>query len=317
MRLSGRAARFQSTRPRGARPLIITRFPVKIKFQSTRPRGARRVGGETRTGRNYFNPRAHEGRDSGQGHDTRLHSISIHAPTRGATGAGRVQTCSRLDFNPRAHEGRDAICAYLGVQPGISIHAPTRGATSSSRKSKVQQKISIHAPTRGATADDVAIVGMVRFQSTRPRGARHQTADSATPPTLFQSTRPRGARRAGVEDDWGFGIFQSTRPRGARLLAWTERARLAVISIHAPTRGATGNRPGYSPRGRHFNPRAHEGRDARLVMRMAQIKDFNPRAHEGRDSRTALISGNPLVQTLHIPRRFRTQTARIGAQQAV
>ena len=154
--------------------------------------------------------------------------------------------------------------------------------------------------------------------------------------------------------------FQSTRPRGARLLPLSTHNRNKEISIHAPTRGATvgisvgiiftlfqSTRPRGARQkrrrcqvgGRHFNPRAHEGRDAFAVMQVDDLdlfqstrprgarrtccrkprtaRNFNPRAHEGRDSRTALISGNPLVQTLHIPRRFRTQTARIGAQQAV
>ena len=55
--------------------------------------------------------------------------ISIHAPTRGATG------------------GKDII----GGASEISIHAPTRGATLTDLGYEVQFKISIHAPTRGAT----------------------------------------------------------------------------------------------------------------------------------------------------------------------
>ena len=56
-----------------------------------------------------------------------------------------------------------------------------------------------------------------RFQSTRPRGARHGFPDTGSSSRVFQSTRPRGARpkpigAAGVEP-----AFQSTRPRGARL----------------------------------------------------------------------------------------------------
>ena len=54
--------------------------------------------------------------------------------------------------------------------------------------------------------------------------------------------------------------FQSTRPRGARPYEYT-LPKAIKISIHAPTRGATrGAVDGRSPR--HFNPRAHEGRDA-------------------------------------------------------
>ena len=56
-------------------------------------------------------------------------TISIHAPTRGATKANEK---ALADFK-------------------ISIHAPTRGATVLCRQGQHRQVISIHAPTRGAT----------------------------------------------------------------------------------------------------------------------------------------------------------------------
>ena len=58
-------------------------------------------------------------------------TISIHAPTRGAT----VKDC------PHEYGGRT-----------ISIHAPTRGATVITSASFTMEIISIHAPTRGATS---------------------------------------------------------------------------------------------------------------------------------------------------------------------
>ncbi len=78
------------------------------------------------------------------------------------------------------------------------------------------------------------------FQSTRPRGARHDPSVDLLDQRGFQSTRPRGARpisdrliyrdqsfnpraRAGrdaeyTEYDVYSIVFQSTRPRGARPL---------------------------------------------------------------------------------------------------
>ena len=100
--------------------------------------------------------------------------ISIHAPTRGATGsiAGKL---GGLDFNPRSHERSDSIATTIASKSFlISIHAPTRGATvfeclgvqtfefqsTLPREERLfvavkvwyPMKISIHAPTRGATA---------------------------------------------------------------------------------------------------------------------------------------------------------------------
>ena len=100
--------------------------------------------------------------------------ISIHAPTRGATGEHISGSMVSADFNPRSHEGSDwvpAFCASITsrfqstlprgerrIPEGIadklspiSIHAPTRGATVLKSKYAEGTLISIHAPTRGAT----------------------------------------------------------------------------------------------------------------------------------------------------------------------
>ncbi len=100
-------------------------------------------------------------------------SVSIHAPTRGATEpcsqhAGisvcfNPRTYTRCDaysgisaiiqlcFNPRTYTrcDIDAQCFKLSLE--VSIHAPTRGATQSGGKIGISQQVSIHAPTRGAT----------------------------------------------------------------------------------------------------------------------------------------------------------------------
>ena len=104
---SARFFLFQSTRPRGARLLLLLcadhDFSVSIHapargatnltpparpqaaFQSTRPRGARRQAGFLAQSRQCFNPRAREGRDR----------------------RGFTRRTLRESFNPRAREGRD------------------------------------------------------------------------------------------------------------------------------------------------------------------------------------------------------------------
>ena len=76
--------------------------------------------------------------------------ISIHAPTKGATGSAELKT-------------------YV-LQ--ISIHAPTKGATL--EPSQIQQLyfISIHAPTKGATDSEEVDANFSLFQSTLPRRER-------------------------------------------------------------------------------------------------------------------------------------------------
>ena len=140
-------------------------------------------------------------------------------------------------FNPRAHAGRDN-------------NAPVFNSIS---------EVSIHAPTRGATRLGVVVGHRVQFQSTRPRGARqnaggdpwnvlvsiHAPTRGATPPTLatglptvFQSTRPRGARPMASSTSATSACF-NPRAHAGRDFNPVFADFLKLVSIHAPTRGAT------------------------------------------------------------------------------
>ncbi len=103
----------------------------------------------------------------------------------------------------------------------------------------------------------------------------------------FQSTRPRGARPATTDAMSLLEVFQSTRPRGARRQGFQPRLARQMVSIHAPTGGATERAGGERRRGGGFNPRAHGGRDKALSMVSSAETSFNPRAHGGRDPRHA------------------------------
>ena len=122
-------------------------------FQSTLPRRERHTQNGGKEHEQNFNPRSHEGSDSFFLHPFRFprifqstlprrerllpedqgdeaETISIHAPTKGATS--------------------DASTAIVDITL-ISIHAPTKGATLSLRLCIPALSISIHAPTKGAT----------------------------------------------------------------------------------------------------------------------------------------------------------------------
>ena len=79
-------------------------------------------------------------------------------------------------------------------------------------------------------------------------------------------------------------VFQSTRPHGARLLEAGHCSLLVWVSIHAPTRGATGlvERVGAEVAVSIHAPT----RGATLAVEtiLAEVKRFNPRAHTGRDA---------------------------------
>ena len=162
---------------RGATGVLRTGRSASRPFQSTRPRGARRGAARWRSPtRSRFNPRAHAGRDTcQQGVIAPPDSVSIHAPTRGATRARQPGCVPTACFNPRAHAGRDLHAVeHKHLIRAVSIHAPTRGATAAAmvlllfffgfnprahagRDSfgsghDLNPFVSIHAPTRGATA---------------------------------------------------------------------------------------------------------------------------------------------------------------------
>ncbi len=103
-------------------------------------------------------------------------------------------------------------------------------------------------------------------------------------------------------------VFQSTRPRRARQPRLRREAQQNTVSIHAPTKSATGASSADSIARNCFNPRAHEERDVRAFsmprshaafqstrprrarpsvrwLRRRRLQCFNPRAHEERDRR--------------------------------
>ena len=79
------------------------------------------------------------------------------------------------------------------------------------------KEISIHAPTRGATDTPALRDKINEFQSTLPREERRKSAGPALAVKSFQSTLPR-----------------EERPTSAATIR-----HIVIISIHAPTRGAT------------------------------------------------------------------------------
>ena len=58
-----------------------------------------------------------------------FNTISIHAPTRGATITGAVLCLLNRYFNPRSYKRSDDAQTGRCNRDCISIHAPTRGAT--------------------------------------------------------------------------------------------------------------------------------------------------------------------------------------------
>ena len=166
----------------------------------------------------------------------------------------------------------------------ISIRAPTRGATIWDACFHSHCFISIRAPTRGAT-------GLYSHQNQglsdfNPRS--HEGSDANTPYCYnyskeFQSALPRGERLGFCPYVQNLCLISIRAPtRGATGGIRLQQSQVA-ISIRAPTRGATSQSQRKTPQSQNFNPRSHEGSDMGAVYFYAIRRYFNPRSHEGSD----------------------------------
>ncbi len=106
------------------------------------------------------------------------------------------------------------------------------------------ERVSIHAPARGATARVRGPVPQMRFQFTRPRGARPRRAvrPRRRPHRVSIHAPARGATQREEAAAQAKAQFQFTRPRGARHELPGREAGVRRVSIHAPARGATRRR---------------------------------------------------------------------------
>ena len=119
---------FQSTLPRGERLPELSSPRENCNFNPRSHEGSDRAWDAGLRSSSHFNPRSHEGSDSTL-RTLRYHrTISIHAPTRGAT-------CFRCilrwpptpDFNPRSHEGSDDNADIVVIEFGTFQSTLPRG----------------------------------------------------------------------------------------------------------------------------------------------------------------------------------------------
>ena len=128
---------------------------LSTEFQSTHPRGVRRTECDISSRRRRFNPRTHAGCDPNNNNQNEKSKVSIHAPTRGATG--------------------EWLCQRRGT--AVSIHAPTRGATFINNRT-LTTLLGFNPRTHaGCDLRRLAVMAKVSaFQSTHPRGVRRSVS---------------------------------------------------------------------------------------------------------------------------------------------
>ena len=136
------------------------------------------------------------------------------------------------------------------------------------------------------------------FQSTHPHGVRPLVANNDLNFFEFQSTHPHGVRLRVRDIDFVISGFQSTHPHGVRPHQRSPRQYITMVSIHAPTRGATNKAREDFTAFACFNPRTHTGCDPETKLRPALIGSFQSTHPHG-------VRPNPSTKTKR-PKRFQS-----------
>ncbi len=187
-------------------------------FQSTRPHGARHRVTEP-VGKQRV--------------------VSIHAPARGAT-AAEAPAFDAVGVSIHAPaRGATSNKHGNGHAPKVSIHAPARGATGRLSNRAAEASVSIHAPARGATCAATCTGPPSRSFNPRARTGRDAAYLDKGVQLKFQSTRPHGARRARPGGRSRCARFNPRARTGRDAGVRPGPAEPAGVSIHAPARGAT------------------------------------------------------------------------------
>ena len=121
-------------------------------------------------------------------------TISIHAPTRGATEIQFAVPCDYEFQSTLPREERPYFHFHCSISLIFQSTLPREERLTSSDAINIVTNISIHAPTRGATFSLVIFPPIKIFQSTLPREERPSAGAATGSLAKFQSTLPREER---------------------------------------------------------------------------------------------------------------------------
>ena len=203
-----------------------------------------------------FNPRAHVGRDTTLFAPCSAASVSIHAPTWGATALAPFSAAGNLFQSTRPRGARPLACYRLIAKSGFNPRAHV-GRDPKATAAKTTAQVSIHAPTWGATYPNSEPLPGYPFQSTRPRGARPKARKPGSPESPVSIHAPTWG--ATIPYDVLRLLKSCFNPRAHVGRDLPEQRTFAglPVSIHAPTWGATRgyNLPANEPQFQSTRPR--------------------------------------------------------------
>ena len=213
-----------------------------------------------------------------------LSSVSIHAPTKGATKRKESRDGETDSFNPRSHEGSDCN-TQVNYARGVCFNP--RSHEGSDLLLSMRSDPSLSFNPRSHEGSD-------RHHHSRLH-VRHS----------FNPRSHEGSDHAAYESDgYSDGVSIHAPTKGATAMHWIPSV-LSSVSIHAPTKGATKRKESRDGETDSFNPRSHEGSDCNTQVNYARGVCFNPRSHEGSDG--CVINGQRHLRvSIHAPTKGAT-----------
>ena len=130
------------------------------------------------------------------------------------------------------------IFSYINFN--LSIHAPAKGATMGRQCVLYITRISIHAPAKGATSHVVKISLSITYFNPRSReGSDLYNAGLTWRSAKFQSTLPRRERQHLLTFNNADALISIHAPAKGATTYCVTAVKIHSISIHAPAKGAT------------------------------------------------------------------------------
>ena len=174
-----------------------------------------------------------------------------------------------------------------------------------------REDISIHAPTRGATQKlGIASVKMYDFN---PRS--HERSDPCGWCYRLRQIyfNPRSHERSDGDVnkiDCGGSVISIHAPTRGATFVPRRISRYIVISIHAPTRGATYDQDMYNEQAVNFNPRSHERSDCQALFFVRTNRRFQSTLPREERHAGGANDGDQSDISIHAPTRGATLCAK-------
>ena len=146
-------------------------------------------------------------------------------------------------FNSRTHAGCDITSIQLAQNHEPFQFTHPRGVRQFQTRHRSQDPRFQFTHPRGVRQIWIGTFNRIfQFQFTHPRGVRPEPCTLSRVLNVFQFTHPRGVRQIKRGQIIFIFRFNSRTHAGCDIIAFNQDVIQPTVSIHAPTRGATGDK---------------------------------------------------------------------------